>query len=114
MDKRQIVSSGLVISGRDRPKFFELMEENFDQIALTVVLAVEPALGLAFGLAVDDRPHSFGTDGLKECTGIISSVPDEDFASRVFDERRRHRHFVSLSGREGDVQGPASSVDEGV
>ena len=99
---------------RDGSKAFEVVEEDFDEVALAIELSSEPRFDVALGLRVNDGLHSPIADGLKKAIRVVSGVTDERFASGVFEQLIGCHHFVPLPRRERDVDGPPLRVDDGV
>ena len=68
---------------------FDLVEEAFDQVALSVEGRIDVALHLSVFLGRDVRPTAFGDDDLDQALPIIAAVADEIAASGERVEKRR-------------------------
>ena len=104
----------LLIARRDRPKAFDAVNEQLDVVADAVELAIESALALATGIAVDNRLHAVGTHDFDDPIGIVGCVGDERATARMRDQRIRHRGIVLLARGQRDVDRPALGIDEGM
>jgi hypothetical protein len=76
-------------------------------------LSIQPGLLLARWVGMDHRLDPQRTQLAANRVGVVAGVGDQRFAARVVrDDALGDRRFVSLAGREFDVQRPPFGVDE--
>lgn len=88
------------------------MEENLDQIALSIERSVKPAsVVLEGGVVADDRLHAMCAD---DAVGIVGRVGDERSSLSMWQQLFGHRRIVLLSWRQRDLQWPRLRIDNGM
>ena len=103
------VSGGLVITGRQRPKLFELTEEIFDQMACFVKLTVVRASLFTVGPGRNHRRFSGLLQGLEHpLVGVVTLIDNDD---RRCNRRQQFIGSVQVAGLSGRQQ-KASRVTE--
>lgn len=114
MNQRQIVFGGFFVARCDRSEAFEPVNEELHVKADTVELAVQTPLGVAAGIAVDDRLHAAGAHQRDVPVGIVTGIGDHRTAARVRDELLGHRAVVLLTRGQRDVDRASMRIDNGV
>ena len=110
---REVVARDFLVSGRDCTEALDAMDEQLDMVPDAVELAIQPALALARGIAVDDRLHAFRTHSSHDSIGVISSVCDERTTSRVCNQLLRHHRVVHVPGGQRNVERPPLGIHKG-
>jgi hypothetical protein len=113
-NEASIVGEELVISCRDAPELFQLVEEAFDEISLFVERLVvgERRTAIRFG-----RNDGFGSafeDSLAQVIGVITFVGDDGLSLKAFDQGVRLCDVVALTWPEQQADGIAERVGCGV
>lgn len=114
MERAEVVGGGLLETRGSSAKALELMEEDFDQIALGVGFSIESRFSLASRIGTNDGFHPAAFDRVANSVGVVACVSDHGMALRVFEERFGDGGFVLLARRDLDVDRPAVRVDDRV
>lgn len=114
-DGGEEVSGRFVVAGRDAAEVLQLVEEAFDEIALSIDCAVDRALNLAVTAGRDMSPPAAAFDQIDQGASIISAIGDEIAAGfDLFDQCRCHRLVRRLARRQNDSHRQARLVDDGI
>ena len=97
------VSGEFVVSGCDTAEVLELVEEAFDEIALTIEPPIDRALYFAVPLGRDVSLTATTGDEFYQVSPVITAVGD-DISKRQTIEQSRSRRFVG--GMTGGEQQP--------
>ncbi len=90
------------------------MEEQLDEVALPVELAVEAALRGSLLAWRNDGFDLAERQLLKQCVRVVAAVAQAGFASDEVDELVGDGAFVLLPWSDQDLQWPALQIDDGV
>ena len=94
---------------------FDLVEEPFNEIALSIEELTEANRVFAVGLGRDVRPCVAFGDGLAQRVGVVALIGDENCAGgQVDDEVRRAGDVALLARRQLQLDRPALLVDKRV
>lgn len=114
MKSAEIVGRGLLEACRQGAEALQLVEEDFDQVALGVGLLVQTWLSLARGIRTNDRLHAAASNLVTNRVGIVAGVGDYRLTLRMLDEVFGDRGLVLLPGRDLDVERAPERVDDRV
>ena len=112
MKRAEIAGCGLFEAHGQGAKSLELVEEDFDQVALGVGLLIQSRLALARGVGADDGLHSALSDRATNRVGVVARVGDHGFAFRMLEKLFGDRGLVLLSGRDLDVERAPLRIDD--
>ncbi len=114
-DGGEEVSRELVVAGGDAAEVLELVEEAFDEVALTVDGFVDRALDLAGAVRRDVGVSAEALDVGHDGFAVVATVTDDIAARHGTVQQFRHRpHIMGLSGGEGELTGQTASAHHGV
>ena len=115
MYQRQVVRGRLLVARRDSAKSLQVVEEDLDEIALTVELSIESApIVFARGVVANDRLHPLRTHRGDDAVCIVRRICEQHVPSSMRDELFGDGRIVLLPWRQGDVQWTRLSIDKGV
>ena len=115
MKEAEVVACRLLEAGRNGAEALEVVEEDFDAVALGVAASVEPGLPLPRRIRVDDGLDLQRLRSVADRVRIVASVRDQRFAARVVsDDCLRDGRLVLLPRRDFDVKRAPFGVDERV
>jgi hypothetical protein len=90
----------------------ELVEEAFDEVAMSIEFRVDRALDLAVASGRDVGSPTGRLDEVEDGPGIIAAVADEIAPARHTFDQGRHRGLVgSLPRQEHDPDGQSAAVN---
>jgi len=110
----QVVASGLLVARSDGAETLEVVEEDLDEIALAVEIAVERKRSLSLGLRVNDRLDLSVADLAPEIVGVVAGVTDERLTACVIKQPHGGDHLVALAWSQRDVDRSRLRVDDSV
>ena len=114
-DGGEEVSCELVVARGDASEVFELVEEAFDEVALSVERGIDRALDLAVLLGRDVGPRAVIGDELDDGLGVIAPVGDGVAGRGKAVDERRHGGFVGdLARGQQEAQRQAAGIDDDV
>lgn len=90
------------------------MEEQLDEVALPVELAVLGDGACPLWLRADDRLDAACLKLRAELVRVVSGIADQRVAAGVVEELRRRDQFVALAWCQRDVERPPFRVDDRV
>lgn len=112
-DGGEEVPGQLVETGCDASEVLQLVEEAFDQIALTVEFGGDWALDHPGPLRRDMRSAADGSDQVEYGSGVIAAIGDEiAIWSEALDELGNGSMVGGVAGRQRDSQRQALAVDD--
>lgn len=114
MDESEVARAGLVEARRDSSEALEVVEEDLDEVARAIQLAVLRNRAFAFRLRADDGLDPARLQLGAERVRVIAGVSDQRVAASVVEELRRGDQFVSFAGSQRDVDRPAFGIDDRV
>ena len=90
------------------------MEEQLDEVALLVELAVDAALSGSLFAWRDDGLDPAELQFLKECIRVVAAIAEAGFAGDEVDQFVCDRAVVLLTRSEEDFERPAFQINDGV
>lgn len=115
MDRCEVVSSELVVSGGDAPEIFEPAEASFDNVSPLVGVLVEPMQDDAVRLVGNDGPGAALDDVGSQSIAVIAFVGDERAHGRGERQHVRRGSDVGVvAGGQVKRMGPAIGVTQRV
>ena len=93
---------------------FDLIEEAFDQISLSVEGEVASPLNQPVALGRDDRLYSPLLEGQDQAIGVVGLVGEKGLGAAVFQQRLRLAEVRGLPWGQGEGDRIAERVDQGV
>jgi hypothetical protein len=112
LDAGEECAGKLIVAGRYSSELFQIIEESFDQVALSIKGEIGGALRDPICLGRDDRRDAAFLQRLDQGIRIISFVGQESFRFDLFEKRFRHTDVGSLAWRQCDRNRIAQGVDE--
>ena len=90
------------------------MEEQLDEVALPVELAVDATLRDSLFAGRNHRFDFAKIELLQDCVRVVAAVREAGFSCDEVDELVRDRAIVLLAWRDDDLQRPALQINDGV
>jgi hypothetical protein len=110
-DGGEEVSRELVVAGGDGSEVFDPVEEAFDEVALSVDLAIDGALDLAVALGGDVRSRTVRDDEIEDGAGVIAAIGDGIVCwAKAVEERLNGSLVGGLTRAQHEPQRQAASV----
>ncbi len=110
MDERLKGRCQFVVACGDTPEALEASEEAFDQVAVSVEMAIEAALGKSIGTRRNDGLCAGGLDLRNEMIGVVALVRDDGVRREVLDGLGRTVDAGNLTGQENHPQRIAQGI----
>jgi len=104
MNERQKGRFQFVVARGDTPEVLEASEDAFDQVAVSVKMAIEAALGKSIGTRRNDGLCAGGLDLRNEMIGVVALVRDDGVRREVLDGLGCTVAVGNLTGRENHPQ----------
>jgi len=114
MNERQKGFCQFVVTRGDTPEMFDSRKEAFDQIAVSVEMVIETALGKTIGAWRNDSLRARRLDLGNEVVGVVALVPDDGLCREMLDGLGGKIDVGNLTGRENHPQGISQGVDHHV
>ena len=114
VQEAEVASGKLVKAREDAAVLLDLVDEAFDQVALSIQMSVKVASLCSVLAGRNDRNSAHLLDLFNELVGVIASVSDYEVGFSAFDESRTLGHVMGLSSSEQEVQGIAQGIHAGV
>jgi hypothetical protein len=110
MNERQKGRCEFVVARGDTPEVLDASEEAFDQIAVSVEMAIEAALGKTIGAGRNHGLRAGGFDCCNEVVGVVSLVRDDSLRGQVLDGLGRTFDVGNLACGENHPQRIAQGI----
>jgi len=115
LHQSEVVLRSLLVSRGDGPKSLQVVEEDFDTIALAVQLLVEASsVVLACGVVADNGLHALCTNRCDDAVCVVRCVGDKSATAGMRQQLFRHGRVMLLTWRQRELKGPTLSIDNGV
>lgn len=111
MDERQKGQGQFVVARGDTPEMLDASEEALDQIAVSVEMAIEVALGESIGTRRDNSLCTCRLDFRNEVIGVVALVCNNGVRWQILDGLGRIFDVGNLTGRKNNPQWIAQGID---